>query len=123
MADVDLDALSGSALVTLSGANEFTLKNLSGNTGGVSASADVQIDADTQFPAATLSTFGGLATVSDLPLAATNNLQFGDITSTAVDVTVDALAPAAKMFVTAGKTINIGSKKWSQGFTVGTYGA
>ncbi|MCE2716635.1 MAG: hypothetical protein ACK4V2_07465 [Pseudomonadota bacterium] len=124
-ADVDLDALSGSALVTLTG-SEFTLKDLSANTGGVDASAAVKIAAATKFPVAALSTFGGEATVSVAPTShasagSGNKLQFNNITAS-VNVDAGVLAAATDMYVTPNSTINIGSTKWSQGFIVGTYG-
>jgi len=124
-ADVDLDALSGSALVSLTG-SEFTLKDLSANTGGVDASAAVKIAAATKFPVAALSTFGGEATVSVAPTShasacSGNKLQFNNIIAS-VNVDAGVLAAATDMYVTPNSTINIGSTKWSQGFIVGTYG-
>jgi hypothetical protein len=119
---IDLVALTGSGALTIATIDSspsdasIHLGNLSGNSGGIAAcSQAIFINSSTQFPTAA-SFFEGDATVSALPTAASVDLTFGTINSTAYDMPANGLT-SATLYASA---LNIGSKKWQQDVSVKT---
>jgi len=119
---IDLVALTGSGALTIATIDSspsdasIHLGNLSGNSGGIAACSQATfINGSTQFPTAA-SFFEGDATVSALPTAASVDLTFGTINSTAYDMPANGLT-SATLYASA---LNIGSKKWQQDVSVKT---